>query len=58
MITGRGFRDVSGPDAVTFGGVSATSYTVISPTKITAIAPAHALATVAVQVWNSGGSER
>ncbi len=47
---------MSGPDAVTFGGVSATSYTVVSPTKITAIAPAHELATVAVQVWNSGGA--
>jgi L,D-transpeptidase catalytic domain/IPT/TIG domain/Putative peptidoglycan binding domain len=56
VITGRGFHDVSGPDAVTFGGVSATSYAVISPTKITAITPAHALATVAVQVRNSGGA--
>ena len=56
VITGKGFYDVSGPDAVTFGGVSATSYTVVSPTKITAIAPAHGLATVSVQVWNSGGA--
>ncbi len=55
VITGKWFYDVSGPDAVTFDGVSATSYTVNSPTQITAIVPAHEEATVQVQVTSAAG---
>jgi peptidoglycan hydrolase-like protein with peptidoglycan-binding domain len=56
VITGKGFYEVSGSDAVTFGGVSAASYTVVSPTRITAVPPAHDPGTVAVQVANTGGT--
>ena len=56
IITGKAFYEVSGPDAVTFDGVSAASYTVDSPTQITAVAPAHEPATVPVQVSTAAGS--
>ena len=56
-ITGTGFVDLSGPAAVTFGGVNAASYTVDSSTQITAVAPSRASAgTVRVQVTAVGGS--
>ncbi len=49
-INGTGFTGLSGPAAVTFGGVNAQSYSVVSATKITAVAPAHAAGTVQVKV--------
>jgi IPT/TIG domain len=55
-INGTGFSGLSGPSAVAFGGVNATSYTVNSSTKITATAPAHAAGTVRVQVITAGGT--
>jgi hypothetical protein len=58
IITGKWFYDVSGPDAVTFDGVNATSYTVTSPTRITAVAPAHELGTVQVQVLAAAGPSK
>jgi hypothetical protein len=42
--------------AVTFGTVSATSFTVNSSTRITAIAPAQAAGVVNVRVTNAGGT--
>ena len=42
VIEGTAFVGVSGPSAVTFGGVNATSYTVNSTHRITAVAPPHA----------------
>ena len=39
VIEGTAFVGVSGPSAVTFGGVNATSYTVNSTHRITAVAP-------------------
>jgi hypothetical protein len=55
IITGKWFYDISGPDAVTFDGVSATSYTVDSSTQITAIPPAHEPGTVLVRVSTAAG---
>ena len=55
-INGSNFVGLSGPAAVTFGGVNATSYVVNSATKITAVAPAHAAGTVRVQVTAYGGT--
>jgi hypothetical protein len=52
-ITGTDFLDASG---VTFGGTSATTYTVDSATQITATAPAHAAGSVQVQVTTPYGS--
>ena len=40
VITGTSFVNLTGPDAVKFGTVNATSYVVDSPTQITAVAPA------------------
>ena len=56
VITGTGFIGLTGPDAVTFGGVSAAGYTVDSLTQITAVAPAHASAKVQVKVQAAGGT--
>ncbi len=56
VITGTGFIGLTGPDAVTFGGVNATSYTVDSPTRITAVAPSRDAATVQVKVEAAGGT--
>jgi hypothetical protein len=44
-----------GADAVTFGSVPATSFTVLSPTQITAVAPPSAAATVDVRVTTAAG---
>ncbi len=53
IIMGTNF---TGATAVTFGGLSATSFVFDSDTQITAVAPAHAAATVQVQVTTPGGS--
>ncbi len=59
-ITGTGFIGIAGPalapDAVTFGGVNASTYTVDSDTQITATAPAHDAGTVRVQISAVGGT--
>ena len=47
---------MTAPDAVTFGGVNATSYIVNNTAKITAVAPAHAAGLVQVQVTTPGGA--
>ena len=52
-ITGT---DLTGATALTFGGTSATSFTVDSPTQITATTPAHAAGMVDVEVTTPGGS--
>jgi hypothetical protein len=54
-ITGTNFAGLSGPSAVTFGGVDAKSYVRVSATTITAVAPAHAAGSVRVQVTAAGG---
>ncbi len=54
-ITGS---DLTGASSVTFGGTSATSYSVDSATQMTAIAPAHEAGTVQVQVATLAGSTR
>ena len=54
-ITGSDFTGVS---LVTFGGASATGYSVDSATQITAMAPAHEAGTVQVQVVTLAGSTR
>ncbi len=54
-IKGTGFIGLSGAAAVTFGGVSATSYIVDSPRQIRAIAPAHTMGRVRVKVTAVGG---
>jgi hypothetical protein len=56
IITGTGFEDVTGDDAVLFDGVPAASYVVDSDTQITAVTPAHAPATVDVTVTNPDGA--
>ena len=56
VITGTGFIGLAGPDAVTFGGANAASYTVDSPTQITAVAPSHDPGKVQVQVNAAGGT--
>jgi L,D-transpeptidase catalytic domain/IPT/TIG domain/Putative peptidoglycan binding domain len=56
VITGTGFIGLAGPDAVTFGGVSAAGYTVDSLTQITAVAPSHDSAKVRVEVKAAGGT--
>ena len=52
-INGSGF---TGASAVTFGGDSATSFTVVSPARITATTPAHAVGKVDVAVTTAWGS--
>src|ERR1035437_8233985 len=52
-ITGTGFTTVT---AVTFGGISAASYTVNSTTSITAISPADSAGSVNIQVTAAGGT--
>ncbi|RUR01400.1 IPT/TIG domain-containing protein [Labedella endophytica] len=54
-ITGTGFEDVAGADAVLFDGDPAASYTVVSDTEITAVTPPHAPATVDVTITNPDG---
>ena len=56
VINGKGFEGLSGPEAVAFGGVPATDYTVNSATKITAVTPAHEADTVQVQVTTPSGA--
>lgn len=55
VIHGTNFLNVVAPDAVKFGNLNATSYTVDSDTRITAVAPAHAAGSVDVQVKAAGG---
>ncbi len=55
-INGSGFTGLSGPSAVTFGGLPATTYTVDSSTRITATSPAHDAGAVRVQVTAAGGT--
>jgi FtsP/CotA-like multicopper oxidase with cupredoxin domain/putative cell wall-binding protein len=54
-IHGTNFAGMTAPDAVTFGGVNATSYTVVTSAMIVATAPAHAAGLVQVQVTTPGG---
>ena len=56
VINGTGFSGLSGPAAVTFGGVNAQSYTVNSATRITAVAPAGSAGSVRVQVTAAAGT--
>ena len=52
-ITGTAF---TGATAVTFGGVSATSFTINSARSITAVAPPHAAGAVAIEVTTPNGT--
>jgi hypothetical protein len=54
-IYGSGF---SGATAVTFGGISATTFTVASDTVIIAVAPPHTAGVWNVQVTTPGGTSR
>jgi hypothetical protein len=58
VINGTGFTGLTGPDAVTFGGADAASYTVESSTKMTAVTPWRpaGVGMVRVQVTAAGGS--
>ncbi|RWZ46294.1 hypothetical protein ELQ90_14650 [Labedella phragmitis] len=55
-ITGTGFDELSGPEAVLFGDTPAASYVVVSDTEITAVTPPNAPATVPVTVTNPDGA--
>ena len=52
-ITGTGF---TGATKVTFGGVTATNYTVVSSTEITATSPALAAGTHGIAVTTPNGT--
>jgi hypothetical protein len=55
VISGNGFKGVTGENAITFGGDMALGYTVVSPTRIEAVAPPHAPGPVQVQVVTASG---
>ncbi len=55
VLTGT---DFTGATDVTFGGVSAASFTVDSATQITAVSPPMAAGTAAVVVWTPTGSSQ
>ena len=55
-IFGTGFSSLSGPGAVQFGGVDATSYEVFGSTRIDAVAPPHADGSVRVKVTATNGT--
>ncbi len=52
-ISGKRF---DGASAVSFGGTSATSFTVVNSSTISAVTPAHAVGPVSVLVTNSSGT--
>ncbi len=52
-ITGS---DLAGTTSVTFGGTSASSYTVISDTQLTAVTPAHAAGVADISVTTPSGT--
>jgi len=54
LITGTGFKGLSGTSAVSFGGTDAASYTVTSETQITVVTPAHGSGAVHVTVTAAG----
>jgi hypothetical protein len=56
VIHGVRFVNLSGPEAVAFGGTAASSYAVDSDTQITAVSPPHVPGRVAVKVTNPVGS--